>query len=119
MAAIQNASIKMGAISLRHLYSVTHVSQFSKITIATYITQHPEASPAASTAAASINIQSKEPSSRDHHAESNPMRLSGAATCESFMSIATTYTQCTVSISCGCSDAERCRNARDKLNLIR
>ena len=52
-----------------------YLGLFSKISIATYTTPHPEASPAASTAAASNNIQSQEPSNRDPPAGSDPSDL--------------------------------------------
>ena len=50
-------------------FSKRNVSRLSTIRIATYTTPHLEAGPVASTAAATINIQSQEPSSRD------PMRF--------------------------------------------
>ena len=46
-----------------------NVRTFSKIPIATHTTPHPQASRAASSAAASINIESQEPSSRGLHSE--------------------------------------------------
>ena len=51
------------------------VIQFSNIPNATCNTPHRETSPAASTAEASNTFQSQEPSSRDLHAGSDPMRV--------------------------------------------
>ena len=54
-----------------------NVIQFSKIPRC-HIHYTPEASPAASTAAASNNIQSREPSSRDLHTGSDAMRFNNS-----------------------------------------
>ena len=52
-----------------------NVSQCCKITIATYTTLHPEASPAAITTGVSNNVKSKELFNRDPHAGSDLVRF--------------------------------------------
>ena len=81
------------------------VSHFSKIHIVTtpHLTHKLAQQPALP--AASTNTQLQELSSRDHHAGSKP-----------FGTLPQTNTQCTVSISFGCSYAERMK--RNYLNFV-